>query len=152
MLKKPCLLFKIPKICNIYFWIENDPSPPLWHFSKNSLDLVAGSFPEELTMDRVAFTRFLTRFWTFIQGFKEGCSPSDFLKMRRGGSKAVWNCRLNPHFEPLCGRSSPRMSISNQSIRGRRNDIFEWDQVLQVLSQGHQGSLALSYGATKYPM
>ena len=33
-------LFKVPKICNINFWIENDPP-------KNSSDLVAGPFPEE---------------------------------------------------------------------------------------------------------
>ena len=32
--------FKVPKICNIIFWIENDPP-------KNSSDLVAGPFPEE---------------------------------------------------------------------------------------------------------
>ena len=37
-------LFKVPKICNTNFWIENDP-PPLWHFSKNSSDLVAEPFP-----------------------------------------------------------------------------------------------------------
>ena len=37
-------LFKGPKICNIIFWIENVP-PPLWNFSKNSSDLVAGPFP-----------------------------------------------------------------------------------------------------------
>ena len=37
-------LFKVPKICNINFWIENEPSP-LWNFSKNSSDLVAGPFP-----------------------------------------------------------------------------------------------------------
>ena len=37
-------LFKVPKICNIIFWIENDPPP--WHPSKNSSDLVAGSFPK----------------------------------------------------------------------------------------------------------
>ena len=41
-------LFKVPKICNINLWIENDP-PPLWHFSKNSSDLVAGSFPKNET-------------------------------------------------------------------------------------------------------
>ena len=35
---------KVPKICNIDIWIEND-TPPLWHFSKDSFDLVAGSFP-----------------------------------------------------------------------------------------------------------
>ena len=29
------------------FWIENDPLPPLWHFSKNSSDLVAGPFSKE---------------------------------------------------------------------------------------------------------
>ena len=33
-------LFKVPKICNINFWIENDP-PPLWPFSENSSDLKA---------------------------------------------------------------------------------------------------------------
>ena len=37
-------LFKVPKICNINFWIENDP-PPLWSFSENSSDLVAPPFP-----------------------------------------------------------------------------------------------------------
>ena len=30
-------LFKVPKICNINFWIENDP-PPLLHFSENSFN------------------------------------------------------------------------------------------------------------------
>ena len=39
-------LFKAPKICNTNFRIENAP-PPLWHFSKNSSDLVAGSFPKD---------------------------------------------------------------------------------------------------------
>ena len=38
-------LFKVPKICNINFWIENAP-PPFWNFSKNSSDLVAGPFPQ----------------------------------------------------------------------------------------------------------
>ena len=35
MLKKPVERFKI---CNIHFWIENDPPPalPLWKFSENS--------------------------------------------------------------------------------------------------------------------
>ena len=37
-------LFKVPKICNTNFWIENDP-PSLWHFSKNSSALVVESFP-----------------------------------------------------------------------------------------------------------
>ena len=27
-------LFKVPKICNINFWIENDPPPPLELFQK----------------------------------------------------------------------------------------------------------------------
>ena len=27
-------LFKVPKICNINFWIENDPTPPLALFQK----------------------------------------------------------------------------------------------------------------------
>ena len=27
-------LFKVPKICNINFWIENDPPPPLELFRK----------------------------------------------------------------------------------------------------------------------
>ena len=40
------VLFKVPKICNINFWIENDP--PLRHFSKNSSDLVARSFPNDI--------------------------------------------------------------------------------------------------------
>ena len=40
-------LFKVPKICNINFWIENDPpTPSLWHFYENSSDLVAGPFPK----------------------------------------------------------------------------------------------------------
>ena len=38
-------LFKVPKICNIIFCIENDP-PPFCFFSKNSSDLVAGPFPK----------------------------------------------------------------------------------------------------------
>ena len=38
-------LFKVPKICNIIFWMENDPLI-LWHFSKKSSDLVGGSFPK----------------------------------------------------------------------------------------------------------
>ena len=38
-------LFKVPKICNINFWTENDP-PPFWHFSENSSDLVARPFPK----------------------------------------------------------------------------------------------------------
>ena len=38
-------LFKVPKICNINFWIENEPSP-LWNFSKNSLELVVPPFPQ----------------------------------------------------------------------------------------------------------
>ena len=37
-------LFKVPKICNINFWIENEP-PPLQNFSENSSDLVAPHFP-----------------------------------------------------------------------------------------------------------
>ena len=37
-------LFKVPKVCNINFWIGNDP-PPLWDFSENSSDLVAQPFP-----------------------------------------------------------------------------------------------------------
>ena len=32
-------LFKVSKICNINFWIENDPTP-LWNFSENSSVLV----------------------------------------------------------------------------------------------------------------
>ena len=39
-------LFKVPKICNINFWIENATLPPaLWNFSKNSSNLVARSSP-----------------------------------------------------------------------------------------------------------
>ena len=38
-------LFKVPKICIINFWIENDPTPPNWNFSENSSDLVAPPFP-----------------------------------------------------------------------------------------------------------
>ena len=33
-------------ICDINLWIENDP-PPLWNFSKNSSDLVAGPFSND---------------------------------------------------------------------------------------------------------
>ena len=40
----PALFPKVLKICNIDFWIENDP-PPLWNFSENSSDLVAPTFP-----------------------------------------------------------------------------------------------------------
>ena len=39
-------LFKVPKICNINFWIENDASPPLLDFSQNSSDLLVGPFPK----------------------------------------------------------------------------------------------------------
>ena len=39
-------LFKVPKICNINFWIENDPPPPpLWNFSEYSSILVAPPVP-----------------------------------------------------------------------------------------------------------
>ena len=38
-------LFKVPKICNIIFWIENDTFPKT-ALSENSSDLVAGPFPE----------------------------------------------------------------------------------------------------------
>ena len=34
---------KVPKICNINSWIENDPLP--WNFSENSSDLVPPSVP-----------------------------------------------------------------------------------------------------------
>ena len=34
------------KICNINFWIENDP-PPLWNFSENSSVLEGESFPND---------------------------------------------------------------------------------------------------------
>ena len=37
-------LFKVPKICNINFWIENDP-PPLWNFSEYSSALAAPPVP-----------------------------------------------------------------------------------------------------------
>ena len=37
-------VFKVPKICNITFWIEN--APPLWNFSENSSDLLARPFPK----------------------------------------------------------------------------------------------------------
>ena len=42
MLKK--FLFKDPKICNIILGFKMTPAP-LWNFSKNSSDLVAGPFP-----------------------------------------------------------------------------------------------------------
>ena len=41
--------FHAQKICNMNIWIENDippPLPPLWSFSKNSSDLLAGPFPK----------------------------------------------------------------------------------------------------------
>ena len=38
-------LFKVPKICNISFWTENDPAP-LWHFSEKSSALVTRPFPK----------------------------------------------------------------------------------------------------------
>ena len=41
MLKKPYLR---SKICNINFWIGNDP-PPFWNFSENSSVLETPSFP-----------------------------------------------------------------------------------------------------------
>ena len=34
------------KVCNIIFWIENAPPPPLWNFSENSSVLVAVRFPQ----------------------------------------------------------------------------------------------------------
>ena len=37
------LKFKVPKICNINFWIKNDPPP--WNFSENSTYLVAWPVP-----------------------------------------------------------------------------------------------------------
>ena len=45
-------LFKFPKICNIRFWIENDP--PLLPFSENSSDLVAGPFSKQLISNSIA--------------------------------------------------------------------------------------------------
>ena len=38
-------LLKVSKICNIHFWIENDPPP--WNFSENSSDLAQPSFPKD---------------------------------------------------------------------------------------------------------
>ena len=38
-------LYNWSKICNIIFWIENDPSP-LWNFSKYSFDLVQPTVPQ----------------------------------------------------------------------------------------------------------
>ena len=42
-------LFKVPKICNINFWIEKDP--PLWNFSENSSALVAWPVPNTNTSE-----------------------------------------------------------------------------------------------------
>ena len=39
-------LFKVPKICNINFWIENAPPFPLSNFSTNSSEFVVGPFPK----------------------------------------------------------------------------------------------------------
>ena len=46
-------LFKVPKICNLDFWIEITPPPP-WNVSKNLSDLVVPSFPNVriLSLDR----------------------------------------------------------------------------------------------------
>ena len=44
-------LFKVPKICNINLWIENDP-PTFCTFPKKSSDLVAGPFPKALKVDQ----------------------------------------------------------------------------------------------------
>ena len=40
-------LFKVPKICNINFWIENNPPTPFWNVSENSSYLVQPSSPCE---------------------------------------------------------------------------------------------------------
>ena len=40
-------LFKVPKICNIIFWIEKDPLPPLWNFTENSSDVAAPPFAKK---------------------------------------------------------------------------------------------------------
>ena len=37
--------FIMAKICNINFWIGNDPPPPFWNFSKNSSVLEMPPFP-----------------------------------------------------------------------------------------------------------
>ena len=34
------------KICNLNFWIENDPPPPLWNFSENSSVLEEVGIPK----------------------------------------------------------------------------------------------------------
>ena len=45
-------LFKVPKTCNINFWIESNPPPtPLWNFSENSSDLAAPPFPYQIHTD-----------------------------------------------------------------------------------------------------
>ena len=38
-------LFKVPEICDISFWIENDPPPP-WNFSENSSVLEGECVPK----------------------------------------------------------------------------------------------------------
>ena len=45
-------LFKVPKICNI-----NLPPTPLWTFSKNSSDLVAGPFPYFVIVFNVVYVQ-----------------------------------------------------------------------------------------------
>jgi len=53
--------FKVLKICNINFWIENAP-PPLWNFSENSSDFAQQPFPREgfKTLPKALRTQALT--------------------------------------------------------------------------------------------
>ena len=41
-------VFKVPKICLIDFWIENDPPSLLWNFSENSSFLLGPPVPYQL--------------------------------------------------------------------------------------------------------
>ena len=45
--------FIMAKICNINFWIGNDPPPPLQNFSENSSVLGGGCFPKSTKKDSV---------------------------------------------------------------------------------------------------
>ena len=44
-------LFKVPKICNINFWIENDPLPPIVTFPKVQPILVSWPVPKPIKLE-----------------------------------------------------------------------------------------------------
>ena len=75
MLKKSCL--KFPKSAIYFIGLKMTPPPPLWHFSKKSSDLVAGSFPYLQTQDIVLFTNHLNPQTEDIFLFKESFLPTN---------------------------------------------------------------------------